>query len=262
MQSEPWMKYTPTSEQEVVVLFALLLPNLSMHLEIDEVREQFPDCLAWRIDEDGSRSFIRIEFELYSSNFKAHGHDPNGCDLIVCWEDDMPGFAVPRLQLRPIAESAAPAIISIPMRPKYEAVVWNEKTYLAACADDTRAAQSTLLEWARGMGIGEVVFGKGPKIASWTFQISLGSQKYCTLFGVHANNEIWPIWIPPLPKELADRYKEELQHAPKFKDAIEAGKAWCVVNQKEPEVIRVLQSAVQSVILLLGKETGLTMLTK
>jgi hypothetical protein len=45
----------------------------------------FPDCVATR---DNSK--IRIEFELKSSNFLSHKHDPSQCDLVVCWIDDCP----------------------------------------------------------------------------------------------------------------------------------------------------------------------------
>jgi hypothetical protein len=27
-----------------------------------------------------------VELEQESKNFLKHGHDPNGCDAIVCWE--------------------------------------------------------------------------------------------------------------------------------------------------------------------------------
>ena len=40
------MRYAPSSEQEVVVLFALLLPQLRERHQIDEIRQQFADCLA------------------------------------------------------------------------------------------------------------------------------------------------------------------------------------------------------------------------
>lgn len=242
----PWMTHTPTSEQEVVVLFSLLLPHLPMRFELDEVREQFPDCLAWQIRADGTRSLVRIEFELYASSFRLHGHDPNGCDLIVCWEDDIPGFAVPTLPLRPFAEAAAPPIIAVPMRPKYEVTVWSEGAYLSACPDDVRPAHSALLTWAKG--VGEVEFGKGSKIASWTFQIPLRTGQRCTLFGVHANGKVWPIWPQKLPAELVAHYKEGLRLAPKFKDALDSGKAWCEVDIRELGVVPVLQSAVSSVI--------------
>jgi hypothetical protein len=28
---------------------------------------------------------VRIEFEFESRNFRDHGHDVDGCDVIVCW---------------------------------------------------------------------------------------------------------------------------------------------------------------------------------
>lgn len=251
-----WMKHSPTSEQEVVVLFALLLPHLPTRFELDEVREQFPDCLAWRVDEDGTRSLVRIEFELYASNFRVHGHDPDGCDLIVCWEDDIPGFSVPRLALRPLAEAASPPIIALPMRPKYEVTLWTEETFLAACPAEARSVHADLLAWAKG--VGEVVFGKGAKIASWTWQIPLRTGQRCTLFGVHANGKIWPIWPPKLPADLAAKYKEGLRLAPEFKNALESGKAWCEVDIREEGVLSVLQSAVRSIISRAGTAPDLT----
>ena len=146
------MRYAPTSEQEVVVLFTLLLSHLPMRFEIDEVREEFPDCLAWRIEDDGTKTKVRIEFELYASNFRIHGHDPTGCDLIICWEDDLAGFNVPRLALRPIAEVTNPPIISLPIKPKYETKIWNRDSFLAECPLEIRSTQTDLLNWAVGLG--------------------------------------------------------------------------------------------------------------
>jgi len=143
------MKYGPTSEQEVGVLFALLLPYLPTRFELDEVREQFPDCLASHVEPDGTRSPVRIEFELYASNFRLHGHDPNGCDLIVCWEDDLPSFVVPRLELRSFAESALPPVVALPVKFKYEATVWKEPTFLAECPPEDRSLHARFLTWAK-----------------------------------------------------------------------------------------------------------------
>ena len=100
--SSPLVEFTPSSEQEVVFLFGLLLPYLPRRFLINEVREAFPDCIAFEISADGQRNKVRIEFELVASNFLAHGHDPECCDLIVCWEDNLPNFRVPRLALAPI----------------------------------------------------------------------------------------------------------------------------------------------------------------
>ena len=40
---------------------------------------------------------MRIEFEFVSSRFD---HDPSGCDLVVCWEDDWKGCPVEGLELK------------------------------------------------------------------------------------------------------------------------------------------------------------------
>ena len=116
-QIAPRMRYAPASEQEVIVLFALLLPDLPFRLELDEVHTAFPDCLAWRVNEDGRETAVRIEFELCASHFYAHGHPCDSCDYIVCWEDDMPeDRKLPRrLPLRPLAEKASPPVIKLPL---------------------------------------------------------------------------------------------------------------------------------------------------
>ena len=36
--------------------------------------------------ETGKWQHVTIEFEFLSANFHQHGHPPNGCDIIVCWE--------------------------------------------------------------------------------------------------------------------------------------------------------------------------------
>jgi hypothetical protein len=67
----------------VVFLFARLQERFGVR--IDKIRAGFPDCLARKI-RGGTSKIIRIEFEYKSANFKTHGHNPNGCDWIVCWE--------------------------------------------------------------------------------------------------------------------------------------------------------------------------------
>ncbi|MEM2906127.1 MAG: hypothetical protein QW587_10425 [Candidatus Bathyarchaeia archaeon] len=46
----------------------------------------FPDCTLVL-----DRQKVRVEFELYSGNFKDHGHDPEKCDIIICWKHDWYG---------------------------------------------------------------------------------------------------------------------------------------------------------------------------
>lgn len=42
---------------------------------------------AWAWQERNNKEII-IEFEARSKNFEKDKHDPNKCDLIVCWEDN------------------------------------------------------------------------------------------------------------------------------------------------------------------------------
>ena len=130
MTSGAWFEFAPSSEQEVVVLFGLLLPKLPVRLLINEVREKFPDCDAWVLDENGQRKRLRIEFELRASNFLAHKHDTEGCDLIVCWEDDMGDFKVPRLALSLVIASLDSQVIESPDRVKYPPQDWTEEKFL------------------------------------------------------------------------------------------------------------------------------------
>jgi len=38
-----------------------------------------------RVEWRGKWKRLRIEFEFESRNFVEHGHDPSGCDVLVCW---------------------------------------------------------------------------------------------------------------------------------------------------------------------------------
>jgi hypothetical protein len=77
--------YGPVNEMGVVALFARVCEEIGFIIE--EIRAEFPDCIARRQVEKGWER-VAIEFEFKSSNFQQHGHDPNGCDLIVCYEHD------------------------------------------------------------------------------------------------------------------------------------------------------------------------------
>jgi hypothetical protein len=88
--------YEPEYEEEVVMLFSLLIPYLEDSFVIDRYQDSFPDCFAVR---NGQR--IGIEFEVLSSNFYEHRHHEDldnleKCDLIVCWRNDKPQKTVTR----------------------------------------------------------------------------------------------------------------------------------------------------------------------
>jgi hypothetical protein len=77
----PGMAYAPTSELGVVFLFGRLAPRLGFCVET--VRPQFPDCIATR----RGRRYL-VEFELWASDYHTHRHAHDGCETVVCWEND------------------------------------------------------------------------------------------------------------------------------------------------------------------------------
>ncbi len=78
------MTNAPVNELGVMVLFGMLAVGLG--LQVESVQGKFPDCVARRQVAPGKWQYLRIEFEYESKNFKLHGHDPKGCDVIVCWK--------------------------------------------------------------------------------------------------------------------------------------------------------------------------------
>jgi hypothetical protein len=77
------MTNAPVNELGVMVLFGMVAARLG--LQVESVQGKFPDCVAKRQVAPGKWQHLRIEFEYESKNFHLHGHDPKGCDMIVCW---------------------------------------------------------------------------------------------------------------------------------------------------------------------------------
>ena len=80
------LKWEPSYEGEVLILFGMLLPHLKETVLIEEYTDEFPDCKAKIDGED-----VGIEFEVDSRNFydQKHHEDPRlpKCSLIVCWKN-------------------------------------------------------------------------------------------------------------------------------------------------------------------------------
>jgi Homing endonuclease associated repeat len=77
------LAYEPVNEMGVMALFCMLSRQLGFVIE--SVQAAFPDCEAKMEVEPGRWQHFRIEFEYESRNFGDHRHDPEKCDLIVCW---------------------------------------------------------------------------------------------------------------------------------------------------------------------------------
>lgn len=79
----PGLAMAPVCEDGVIFVFGMLAHQLGF--TVLRIQKEFPDCEAlWEI-QPGRWQWVRIEFEFESRNFAKHGHDPKGCDLIVCW---------------------------------------------------------------------------------------------------------------------------------------------------------------------------------
>jgi hypothetical protein len=80
------MGCAPINELGVVYLFGVL--HEALGLKVESVQAGFPDCIARRPLGKGRWEELRIEFEYKSSNFHQHKHDPEGADMLMCWEHD------------------------------------------------------------------------------------------------------------------------------------------------------------------------------
>ncbi|MGI9296783.1 MAG: hypothetical protein ACR2QC_02660 [Gammaproteobacteria bacterium] len=80
--------YAPINEMGVVLLFGMLYNELGMIVE--SVQTSFPDAVVRRFN---GRGWVKesVEFEYESANFRAHGHPPEECDMIVCWRHNWRG---------------------------------------------------------------------------------------------------------------------------------------------------------------------------
>lgn len=94
--------YAPLNEAGVVLLFSKVMDDLGIIYESSPSR--FPDLVA-RVHTVKGFEKRYIEFEYKSSNFKLHGHDPEKCDMIVCWQHDWKDCPVEVIELRELIKS-------------------------------------------------------------------------------------------------------------------------------------------------------------
>ena len=74
--------YEPRYEMEVIFIFAKLHMCLALFKRIKHLQpHKYPDGIL-----QNDKTF---EFELLSSNFILHKHDPECIDYLICWEHDL-----------------------------------------------------------------------------------------------------------------------------------------------------------------------------
>lgn len=72
-----------------------ILNDLYRWFEVQVSQEGFPDFVLTR----GDGAIVRAEVEVCSYNFVHHGHDVDGCDLIICWRHNWSSSPLPVLTL-------------------------------------------------------------------------------------------------------------------------------------------------------------------
>jgi hypothetical protein len=99
------LTYAPTHEGGVIFLFGVMARELGF--AVSRIQPEFPDCEAMREIQPGRWQRVRIEFEYESRNFVSHGHDPHGCDLIVCWNHNWEACPLEVVELRSVVGQKA-----------------------------------------------------------------------------------------------------------------------------------------------------------
>ena len=92
------LRHAPINENGVIYLFGMVSHEIGFLVEA--VHAAFPDCEAKRHIGKNRYQRVRIKFEYKSSNFKSHGYDPAGADMIVCWIHDWPDCPLEVLELK------------------------------------------------------------------------------------------------------------------------------------------------------------------
>jgi hypothetical protein len=91
------LQYAPINEQGVVFLFGKVHNELG--IVVESIQTGFPDAEGKKKTLRGWEP-VKIEFEYKSYNFKTHGHDLDGCDLIICWEHNWKECPIEVIELK------------------------------------------------------------------------------------------------------------------------------------------------------------------
>jgi hypothetical protein len=92
------LEHAPINEQGVIFLFGMICRELGYVVQM--LKTGFPDCEAKRQLRPGVWQRVRIEFEFRSRTFCTHRHDPQQCEVIVCWENNWPDCPIEVQELK------------------------------------------------------------------------------------------------------------------------------------------------------------------
>lgn len=132
----------PENELGVIIVFAQ--ESREIGVEFDSIQSAFPDAVVFKDGID-----YRVEFELKSSHFLQHGHDPRKCDLIICWEDDDEDNTIPTLVLSDTDWKTQKW--GLPTKSEQDVAYWRQRAILAE-------------RQVKAMGPKETVFNKAASL--------------------------------------------------------------------------------------------------
>ncbi|KXA96866.1 hypothetical protein AKJ37_04225 [candidate division MSBL1 archaeon SCGC-AAA259I09] len=198
--------YEPSKEQEVVSIFFRILPHLDLPICIEEVRGEFPDCLAW-IKSNGGYERLNIEFEIFSRNFLEHDHDEKECDLIVCWKDDWPECSVETLELKKELKDLEKELI-LKDEAKYKSQVWSKRDFLQKVDENYPEIFDLQEKIYRTLESRESVNIRTGKGSNPTYHFRIPSTDHKANLGIYANGRTWIGF-----KKLSDEGKRNLASA-------------------------------------------------
>lgn len=174
------LMYPPQRENEVYVLFGMLLPYLDDRFVIEKWGD-FPDCKAMRNGKP-----VGIEFEVDSKTFLSHKHPKNPnltkCSIIICWKNSfgydkikIKGQEIEILDLKKETEKKNLGII---LNPQYQpAPNQDEKGFFEKLREETGSEEKyewikSLVEFCKSKNEFVMTVGKGKHQASLDFHIS------------------------------------------------------------------------------------------
>lgn len=228
--------YAPSYEDEVIMLFGMVLPHLKDYrFEIEEYTDEFPDCNAKL---NGYN--VGIEFEVKASTFYAHKHHldarlPN-CGWIVCWKNDIGKETLKFLQketkqpveikiitlseiIEVLEKTEGKKFILNPKEQKHPVSKWVKETFLKQLKEKVEDKEfisiEELLEFCEKNKELEVVYGVG-KIASLSVRVKRWGK--IAPFGAMATGVVWisfkdanKCWVYPsqeIEAELRRRFNQ------------------------------------------------------
>lgn len=251
--------YTPSYENEVLILFGLLMPHLDNKFLIEECSGKFPDCFAQK---DGK--YIGIEFEVNSNDFVRHGHpqDPNlsKCKLIVCWENnwkkskriftDVNGTSheIEVYSLKEVLKRKGLNFIKLD-KPKYEnRVIWNEDSFFRELRKKVDAKGFSRISELYGLCLShpefEIVFGEGPKIATFNVTVKKWQNEKIGMpqpIQMYADGKL-VIDYRKLPRNL-EMGLRKMTKEPKSKNG--KSKDWCSFDLREQATFDMIKEVLE-----------------